>query len=382
MERPVSLDEWYRHINSMYLDRNFYRSPESIFAHLVEVVGGLSLVASRKEKVGVVPEEFLAKSVGWWMALCGKVGVRSVEALIWSKFPYACPYCHEAPHVFEKCQSVRQRDASPDWEKLREMGKSNSVRKPNNLPGWQRMFNTIYPRSDQTTHEKNFSRLAEELGELAEAIRVLPIVRTYFLSEVVDVFAWLMGEANQMDSEPKYRNRQGKFLETNLQAEYPERCRSCGSRLCKCPPILLDTLGRLANETPAFAFPGEAGEMLFTVERAQEFFRVGDEEIKLAGKQVPVTPELLRDVLGIVRRLETLIMSEQDLQKGVDVKLAFALKGLEELASQQRITQQSIDAVVQAITELPSEPKRIVTSFLTSISAGAWLQALLHALGV
>src|SRR6266566_2317534 len=33
--RPVRLDDWYRHVNSIYLDRNFYRGPESIFVHLV-----------------------------------------------------------------------------------------------------------------------------------------------------------------------------------------------------------------------------------------------------------------------------------------------------------------------------------------------------------
>ena len=32
-----SLDVWYVTINKIYLDRNYYRTPESIFAHVVEV---------------------------------------------------------------------------------------------------------------------------------------------------------------------------------------------------------------------------------------------------------------------------------------------------------------------------------------------------------
>jgi NTP pyrophosphatase (non-canonical NTP hydrolase) len=366
----------------MYLDRNFYRDPESIFAHLVEVVGGLSLVASGKKKAGVVPEEFLAKSLGWWMALCGKVGVKSVEALIWTKFPYTCPYCRETPHVPSRCKSVRQQRTSPDWDKLAEMGSHDLAKRPSNLPGWQKMYDVVYPRSDQTTHERNFSRLAEELGELAEGIRVLPIARTYFLSEVADVFAWLMGEANQMDSDKSYPGGHGAFLVDAMNTEYPERCKYCGSQLCKCPPVLQTTLGRLAHETPSSAFPGAAGELLFTVEEAREFFRVGDEEIKLAGKELSVNSELIREVLATVRPLQKLIMEQSAVQRGVMANFAAALQGVENLAIQQRLTQESVDELVSAIKSLPSERRSIVIDFLTGIGSGAFLPVLLHALGV
>ena len=46
---PNTLDGWYLLVNSIYLDRNFYRDPSSIFAHLVEVAGGLSLLATEDE---------------------------------------------------------------------------------------------------------------------------------------------------------------------------------------------------------------------------------------------------------------------------------------------------------------------------------------------
>src|SRR6266852_9908452 len=69
------LDEWYRVVNSVYWNRNFYRDSMSIFTHLVEVVGGLSLLASQKKKEGVAPARHILKALAWWMALCGKVGI-------------------------------------------------------------------------------------------------------------------------------------------------------------------------------------------------------------------------------------------------------------------------------------------------------------------
>jgi hypothetical protein len=44
-----TLEEWYRRVNGIYFDRNFYRSVESVFCHLVEVGRGLGIAASRNE---------------------------------------------------------------------------------------------------------------------------------------------------------------------------------------------------------------------------------------------------------------------------------------------------------------------------------------------
>src|SRR5271157_1529035 len=136
MTPPVSLQDWYRRVNAIYLDRNFYRTPESVFVHLVEVIGGLSIVASGKQKPGVKPDEFLAKSFGWWIVLCGKVGVRNVEDLLWAKFPYACPYCQSKPHNPNQCNKIRRQERSPKWEDLRSLGVKNVAMKPTTLAGW------------------------------------------------------------------------------------------------------------------------------------------------------------------------------------------------------------------------------------------------------
>jgi pyrimidine deaminase RibD-like protein len=53
--RRRSLDGWYHTVNYIYWDRNFHRDAQAIFMHLVEVTGGLSLLASSKKKPGLVP---------------------------------------------------------------------------------------------------------------------------------------------------------------------------------------------------------------------------------------------------------------------------------------------------------------------------------------
>src|SRR5579859_1980167 len=121
--RGRPLDEWYRSINVMYWNRNFYKSAADIFAHLVEVVGGLSLLASQKKKVGVKPETFVAKSVAWWLALCGRVGVSSVSELLWAKFPAICPYCHKNPHAPGICLERKKKSPELEWDTLSEFGK-------------------------------------------------------------------------------------------------------------------------------------------------------------------------------------------------------------------------------------------------------------------
>src|SRR2546430_6726553 len=47
-----TLDQWYVSLNSTYFHRNFDRRPSDICLHLVEVIGGLSLLASEKSKPG------------------------------------------------------------------------------------------------------------------------------------------------------------------------------------------------------------------------------------------------------------------------------------------------------------------------------------------
>lgn len=245
------LDEWYRMVNSIYWNRNFHLDALAIFGHLVEVIGGLSLLASNKRKPGVSPEEYVCKALAWWLGLCGKVGIKSVEEMLWGKFPGVCTYCQRSVHDNEECGERKRANPGPDWEALSVIGLRNRDARPDTVGKWQRMFATIYPVQQVEEYPATFARLCEELGELAEAVRVFPAVPGYFLSEASDVFAWLMHLQNFIERKNEVlRSDRGLALEASLCRAYPDVCVDCNTIPCNCPPILSSTIGRIAHEVP------------------------------------------------------------------------------------------------------------------------------------
>jgi len=101
------LDDWYHIINGIYLDKNVDKDPIWVFAHLVEVIAGLSLLATEKRKPEFSIENYLPKAIAWWLALCSSVGVRSAEELLWMKFPAICAYCQLPVHVEKRCKEAK-----------------------------------------------------------------------------------------------------------------------------------------------------------------------------------------------------------------------------------------------------------------------------------
>lgn len=152
-----SLDAWYESVNKIYWNRNYQRDATSLFAHLVEVVGGLSLLASEKKKTNVNPDQYIAKAIAWWLALCGKLGVKSIEEMLWDKFPGVCPYCVQSPHNNDLCRENKEKHAGPPWQQLAEVGKSKD--KPPSLGEWQVMFATISPIQQGELYGPIFARL-------------------------------------------------------------------------------------------------------------------------------------------------------------------------------------------------------------------------------
>jgi pyrimidine deaminase RibD-like protein len=245
--RSRDIDEWYRTVNAIYWNRNYYCDEMNLFTHLVEVSGGLSLLASHKKKQDVVPENFIPKALAWWMALCGKVRVRSVSDMLWTKFPSRCPYCQQKRHDNDECVARKAARPGPDWDALDHFG--HEGQKPSSLGEWQRMFASIYPVEQLETTGRSYARLSEELGELAEAIRVLPAAPGFFLNEAADVFAWLMHIQNVLEATIPKQQR-GAALEIAFCKAYPDRCTDCRSPVCKCPPILETTIGRIGHQVP------------------------------------------------------------------------------------------------------------------------------------
>jgi NTP pyrophosphatase (non-canonical NTP hydrolase) len=108
------------------------------------------------------------------------------------------------------------------------------------------MFQQIYPRNlNDGAH--TVIALMEELGELAEAVRVFDEHPEYFLGEAADTFSYLMAIATE------YMMRQARdgnsfAFEEEYIARYPGLCLQCGSRVCICPAIPSATIGRMAKE--------------------------------------------------------------------------------------------------------------------------------------
>lgn len=268
-----ALDAWYVAINTMYWNRNFQREPMAVFAHLAELVGSLSVLVSKKKAKDDIPR-YMAKTLAWWLALCGKVGVKSSVAILWGKFPYACPYCHSCPCQPDDCSERKRKSRGPDWVHLDELGRLHRERQPRTIAEWQRMFGTIYPVVSTEGYERTFAKLTEELGELAEAMRVFPAAPGYFLSESADVFAWLMKLNNLVEAEAEVRREdRGNTLQRVFAETYPARCTDCHSALCTCPAILESTIGRIAHEVPPDRSSyGDTGSFV-TSERLAVMFR-------------------------------------------------------------------------------------------------------------
>ncbi|WP_419916735.1 hypothetical protein [Candidatus Poriferisodalis sp.] len=248
-----SLDQWYIALNKIYWAKNSHRGLSYMMDHLVEVVGGLSGFASEKKKPNVDLTLYVPKALAWWFALCGKASVGQVSDMIFRKFPNACPYCETATHNEDICRDIKQEPGRPRWVELEQLASSNRYgQRPQSLSQWLKMFRKIYPVSQTDSYGPTFARLTEELGELAEAVRLFDEEPSFFLSEAADVFAWLMRVENirEMKNNTPLKHI-GHDLERGMATSYPDYCLDCEARQCRCPPILDRTRGRIAKEMPA-----------------------------------------------------------------------------------------------------------------------------------
>jgi NTP pyrophosphatase (non-canonical NTP hydrolase) len=237
------------------------------------------------------------------------------------------------------------------------------------------MFRNIYRRDDKTSHDENIARLSEEFGELAEAIRVLPVAPQYFVSEAPDVFAWLMGFANQFDFD---RIAASETLEQAMERHYPGACQICRHSVCKCPPIPAQTLGRIAKEAPIKrVFPSHPG--LFSPAEMIELFSDVERSLVIGAKTIPLRKEDIEILAHDVAKILEVVNSHSEAQAFLSFQIAASLGKLETLAAQGTITQESIEVLLSQIQALPSEQRSALVSFLTSLSAGALFQTILQA---
>lgn len=246
---PISLDDLYIMTSQMYSHRNEERAVTATFAHFVEVSAALTASARRKRRDELDMTGALCKALGWFFPLMAKLNVLSVEELVFRKYPYVCPYCRSAPHNERECKLVRGTESTVDHAALREQRRNNAHLRPVTLDEWRDMFDRIYPRQlNDAGSGRSAIGLFEELGELAEAIRVFHRYPKYLAGEAADVFSYLMAIANEHSMLEEAEGRPGFSLQREYLRRYPGICTQCGYHICVCPPLPEATVGRLAKE--------------------------------------------------------------------------------------------------------------------------------------
>jgi len=245
-DQQPRLDDLYKMTAYIYADKLSSRSSSATFAHLVEVCGMLTIHDRKKKREGLDVTDALCKSLGWYFPLLAKFKVKSVEELIYRKFPGVCPYCREAPHQEMKCKQVKGTAPTLNHAELAEIYRRNWSSRPSTLNAWQQMFDRIYPRQ-LTDQGRSTVGLLEELGELAEAVRVGDAHPKYFLGEAADTFSYIMGIANEHKLRLAESGREF-FFEDEFLRQYPGLCMQCGCKVCVCPSVPQATIGRMAKE--------------------------------------------------------------------------------------------------------------------------------------
>ncbi len=343
------LDDWYHIINGIFQDKNLDKDPMWFVGHLVELITGLSLLGTRKIKPEFSMENYLPKTITWWLALCGSVGCRSVEELIWMKFPGVCPYCQSSVHDDAACRRAKRESRNPRWDELRNIGarawKADAA--PKTLVEWQKMFNTIYPIVQTEDYGITFGRLSEELGELAEAVRMYGMAPATFVSEAADVFAWLMHLVGL------YEAKADTDLDLNrlMYRKYPDRCRDCDQPVCKCPPHLSRTLRRLSHDGPRYL---EQEEFFLSPSERLQRFSLGDKEVKIGDRSIGVSAETIQAVYEWAQATTENLRAVGVASPQFKI-LHRLISNLQAMAAIQRVGQASLDKLIMFIQSLNDE---------------------------
>lgn len=242
----MRLDDIYKMTAFIYQDANLSRSKEATYLHFVEVCGMLTQQDRKKKKVPVDIPSAICKALGWYFPLLAKMGLESAEQLIFSKFPAVCPYCRQKPHNDSQCKLVKGSEDTLSHEEVKKLTVENIELMPSSLDGWRQMFSEIYPRSLNAPTGFSTVALFEELGELAESIRVFDRYPHYFYGEAADVFSYIMGIANEYAL--SLEDPDSFDLDSEYLSRYPGLCINCGSKNCMCPSVPAATVGRMAKE--------------------------------------------------------------------------------------------------------------------------------------
>lgn len=366
-----SLDDWYHSINAIYLDKNFSTSLEIIYTHLVE--SGQSLakyVASPNRQFDGVNSR-LAKIFAWWLALCGKAAIRSVEEVVWTKYPGVCPYCRTNPHVPTGCKKTF--DESPDWTELVNISERHHQSRPASLGGWQDFFVAIYAPG---ALEQAVEHLSEEIQELAAGIRLFRVAPWHLLAEIADVFAWLMHAVSANENEQKKREKQLTTFAEFAFRVYPDACFECERAVCACPAILPRSVARITGQGPV-AFAGQA---FMAPQEVLIQFDIGSREILIAGEAFDASEsgfvhEVYKAANHVVREMHSIQVPEHEL-----VPLERVFQVMLKLATSQRVNQAAIESLLAITDRLDQDQRTGLAHLIDQSGFSKWHRALSRAI--
>jgi len=343
-----SLDDWYYSLRSIYADRNETRDAMWILAHLTETLGGLSILITEKpgksERFDI--REYVAKCLAWWLALCDKLGIRSVENLLWLKFPNVCPYCQLEKHDDDPCLAAKRARGYPDWEALAQLASDRS-KMPKTLEEWLAMFKRIYSIGHSHSAATAFGRLTEEIGELAESIRNLSVSRNSIVSELGDVFAWIMHVVAVHNAK---HQKDPIALSEIMYDWYPDRCRSCKDVICSCPPVLHSTINRLAHEGPSDELVDSLGLFQSSEERGQ-LFGPGAAEIRIGAKSFAASGGFLASLYDLAQGLREALRTAPDLSDRLSTTLDHWCTRTLATVGRQRIREEPFREITMALLD-------------------------------
>jgi hypothetical protein len=141
----------------------------------------------------------------------------------------------------------------------------------------------------------------EELGELAEAVRVFDRYPKYFAGEAADVFSYLMGMVNEYTLSAQQESDAAFSLEDELIKRYPGLCVQCGHVVCICPLVPEATVGRMAKE--------------LDVEDIDELFRLDHE--RFSRESIEISAQVLDRVGGYAGLLDRFPFDRGDTNKAL-----------------------------------------------------------------
>lgn len=152
----------------------------------------------------------------WVFAIANRLKI-DVENNLWKRFPYTCSYCGASPCQCKKTKSSERAKISV-----------NNNAKPQDLAGFQKMFEKIYPSPSRTLIFAGV-HLAEEMGELSESIHCFlgEHKQVQFVSieeELADFISCIFGVANSAKID----------MAKELEKTFFNNCHICHEAPCSC----------------------------------------------------------------------------------------------------------------------------------------------------